>query len=84
MKNSNTQSRMLRALRALKISAKFLVTGVKKTGAWLEENGDSLAYVIAVCICLAGAFWAVTQAPFPVAVAAFALTGLVSLAETVD
>ena len=83
MKNSNTQSRMLRAFQALKSSAKFLVTGVKKTGAWLEENGDSLAYVIAVCICLVGAFWAAAQAPFPVAVAVIALAGLVSLAETV-
>ena len=83
MNNSNKQSRMLRAFQALKSSAKFLVSGVKKAGAWLEKNGDSLAYVVAFCICLAGAFWAAAQAPLPVAVAVFSIAGLLSLAESV-
>ena len=83
MNNSKSKSRMLRALETLKSSAQFLVTGVKKTGAWLEKHGDSVAYVISFCICLAGAFWAAAHAPLPVAVAVLAIVGLLSLAESV-
>ena len=81
MKLSNIQSRMLRGIKSF---PKFLATGVKKTGAWLERNGANLAYVIGFCTCLVGAFWAAASAPLPVAVAVLAFVGLVSLAETVD
>ena len=81
MKLSNIQSRILRGIKSF---AKFLATGVKKTGAWLERNGGDLGYVVGFCICLAGAFWAAATAPLPVATMTLAIVGLVSLAETVD
>jgi len=75
------QSRMFTKIKSF---AKFLATGVKKTGAWLERNGASLAYVIGFCTCLYGAFWAASSAPLPVVVTVLCIVGLLSLAESVE
>jgi len=73
-----------RMFTKIKSFAKFLATGVKKTGAWLERNGASLAYVICFSTCLYGAFWAASSAPLPVVVTVLSIVGLLSLAETVE